>query len=102
MSENNGSGTNTVMAFLLGGAIGAALALLYAPSSGEETRRRMREGVDRAKGRVREGYESALEEAEERIESAKGYVRDKKDEAKAAYEAGKEAFYKEKARHQGA
>lgn len=92
----------TVMGFLLGGAIGAGLALLYAPTSGEETRRRIREGVDRAKGRAVEGYEAALDEAQERIEAAKGFVHDKQDEVKAAYEGGKDAFYKEKAKHQGA
>ncbi|MDO8446885.1 MAG: YtxH domain-containing protein [Deltaproteobacteria bacterium] len=102
MSENNGSGTNSMLAFLLGGAIGAGIALLYAPSSGEQTRRRIKEGVDRAKGSAVEGYEAALEEAQERIEAAKGYAYDKKDEVKAAIEAGKDAYQKENAKHQGA
>lgn len=102
MCENNHSGMNTVLGFMLGGAIGAALALLYAPSSGEETRRRIRESADKARMRTREGYEAALDEIEERLEALKNAVQDKKDEVKVAYEAGKEAFQKEKTKHQGA
>lgn len=99
MSENNGSGMNTVLGFMLGGAIGAGLALLYAPSSGDETRKRIREGVDRAKLRTKEGYDAALDEMEERIEAMKAAVQDRKDAVQAAYEAGKEAYQKEKAKH---
>ena len=62
MSENNG---NTLLAFIVGGIIGAGLALLYAPSSGEETRRRLREQVDQARDRVQQGYESAVDTVEE-------------------------------------
>ena len=39
---NEGSSTGSVLiAFVLGAAAGAAVALLYAPASGEETRRRL-------------------------------------------------------------
>lgn len=102
MSENNSSGMNSVLGFMLGGAIGAGLALLYAPTSGEETRRRIREGAENAKLRTREGYEATLEEIEERLEAVKAAVQDRKDEIRAAYEAGKEAYQKEKIKHQGA
>lgn len=102
MCGNNHSGMGTVMGFLLGGAIGAGLALLYAPTSGEETRRRIREGVDKAKLRTKEGYDAALEEVEERLEAVKRSIQDRKDEVKTAFEAGKEAYQKERAKHQGA
>lgn len=100
MSEHNHSATtNSVLAFLLGGAIGAGLALLYAPTSGEETRKRIREGVGRIRERTKEGYDATLEELEERLESFKTAVKDKKDELKAAYDAGKNAYQKEKEKH---
>lgn len=102
MSENNNSGLNTVMGFMLGGAIGAVLALLYAPASGEETRRRIREGAENAKLRTKEGYDATLQEIEERIEALKKTLQDRKDEVKTAYDAGKEAYQKEKAKHHGA
>ena len=42
MSGNRG---NMVLAFLAGGAIGAGLALLFAPATGAETRKRLKEGA---------------------------------------------------------
>ena len=51
--NNHSGGTNTVLGFLLGGAIGAGIALLYAPASGEETRRRIREGAEKARVRTK-------------------------------------------------
>ena len=51
MSDDRGS--NTLLAFLLGGIAGAAVALLYAPRSGRETREmlgeKLREGAERGK-----------------------------------------------------
>ena len=51
--QNQGIGSGTVLlAFVAGAAIGAAVALLFAPASGSETRayvnRRAREARDRA------------------------------------------------------
>ncbi len=102
MCNNEHSGMNTTMGFLLGGVIGAGIALLYAPTSGEETRRRIREQTEKAKLRTKEGYEASIEEIEERIEALKRSLQEKKDEVKAAYEGGKDAYQKEKAKHQGA
>lgn len=102
MSEHNHSGlTNTLIAFLVGGAVGAGIALLYAPASGEETRKRIKEGAEKAKTRAKEGYDAALEEMEERLEALKSAVQEKRGEVKAAYEAGKDAYLKEEAKHQG-
>ncbi|HEY2432377.1 MAG TPA: YtxH domain-containing protein [Vicinamibacterales bacterium] len=57
---NNDSGAGTVVvAFVLGAIAGAAVALLMAPSTGEETRRRLvekaREGRDKANEAARQG-----------------------------------------------
>jgi gas vesicle protein len=76
MSRDEGSAATVVLAFLVGAVSGAALALMFAPATGEETRKflkdKAREGRDRAneameKGRevVKEGRE-ALSEAFER------------------------------------
>lgn len=56
---NNGSSAGTVLvSFVLGALAGAAVALLYAPASGEETRRKLAK-------KVREGRERAEELADE-------------------------------------
>jgi len=58
--EDSGAGT-VVVAFVLGALTGAAVALLMAPASGEETRRMLaekaREGRDRAGEAARQGRE---------------------------------------------
>ena len=76
MSRDDGSAATVLLAFMVGAIGGAALALLFAPATGDETRRflkdKAREGRDRAadameKGRevVKEGRE-VLSEAIER------------------------------------
>ena len=59
-NSDNGAGT-VVVAFVLGAITGAAVALLMAPASGEETRRMLldkaREGADKAGEAARQGRE---------------------------------------------
>ena len=86
MSRDNGAGAGTVMlAFLVGAVAGAAVALLYAPASGRETREfldeKAREGRERAteaaaKGREavnrgRETLSNAIERGREAYEKAR-------------------------------
>jgi len=58
--DDNGAGT-VVVAFILGALTGAAVALLMAPQSGEETRRllaeKAREGREKAGEAARQGRE---------------------------------------------
>lgn len=86
--------SNTLLAFLLGGAAGAAIALLFAPATGKETREKIREGMDEAG----EWTKDRLEDARESMDSGADKVRDimggRKDDLRAAYRVGKEAFYK--------
>jgi gas vesicle protein len=59
-NSDSGAGT-VVVAFVLGAITGAAVALLMAPASGEETRRllieKAREGRDKAGEAARQGRE---------------------------------------------
>jgi gas vesicle protein len=67
MSERSG---DLIKGLVIGGLIGAALGILYAPKSGKETRddiaRKTEELVDRAK----EEYEKAVEKSKMAYESA--------------------------------
>ncbi len=71
MARNDESGGGaTFAAFVLGALAGAALALIYAPAAGEETRRKLaekaREGRDqanRAYERGRTAFEKARQQA---------------------------------------
>ena len=80
--SNNGSSAGTIlMAFAIGALAGATVALLYAPASGDETRRKLaeraREGRDRAEEFAREGRE---------------FINRQRDNVAAAVERGREAF----------
>ena len=61
MSDNDSSAGTVLVAFTLGAIAGAAIALLYAPTSGEETRKKLaekaREGRDRAEAIAKQGRE---------------------------------------------
>ncbi|MBI3398281.1 MAG: YtxH domain-containing protein [Deltaproteobacteria bacterium] len=99
MSENSSNTLGVMLAFIVGGIIGAGLALLYAPSSGEETRRRLREEMEQAGDKLRQGYEAAVDTVEEGAGKVKEIVEERKGEFVAAYQAGKEVYQKEKGRH---
>jgi gas vesicle protein len=87
---------------LLGVLIGAGVALLFAPRSGEETRteikrraRRVRtKAQDVAQGvthQVVDTFESARDRVEEQIESTRAAIEVKKQQVQRAMEAGREA-----------
>jgi gas vesicle protein len=80
MSDERGAG-GVLVAFVLGAIAGAAVALLVAPASGEETRRKLgekaREGRDKANEAARKGGE---------------FLRNQRDGLTSAFERGKEAF----------
>jgi gas vesicle protein len=81
MSDNSNSAGTVLVAFALGAIAGAAIALLYAPSTGEETRRKLaekaREGRDKAEALARQGRE---------------FVDRQRENVTAAVERGREAF----------
>jgi gas vesicle protein len=61
VANDNGSGSNVLIGFVIGAALGAAVALLLAPASGAETRRKMadkaRQGREKAEALARESGE---------------------------------------------
>ena len=87
MARDDGTAAGTmIVAFVLGAVTGAAVALLMAPATGEETRRllgeKAREGRDRAEEAARQGREflnrqrdtfsSAIERGREAYNQARG------------------------------
>jgi gas vesicle protein len=78
--EDSGAGT-VVVAFVLGAITGAAVALLVAPATGEETRRLLAE-------KAREGREKAGEAARQGRE----LWNRQKETLATAFERGREAY----------
>jgi gas vesicle protein len=74
MARDEGAGAGTILlAFILGAVSGAAVALLYAPASGNETREylgeKAREGRERAAAAAEKGRE-ILNQGRETLSSA--------------------------------
>lgn len=100
--------TGSASAFLLGAALGAGFALLFAPRTGAETRleiqsraRRARDraedAVEGATDRIADSYEHARQRVETRIDSARQAVDLKRHQVSRAMEAGREAAYEARA-----
>lgn len=92
---SNGKG-NTLLAFLLGGVVGAGIALFYAPDSGYETRRRIRENFDDAEDWAREKLNDTRDKIEDGSGKVKEMISDRKESIKSAIDAGKDAYYRGK------
>jgi gas vesicle protein len=95
--EDGGCGVGAVvLSFFVGGLIGAGVALLVAPKTGEETRKMIKDLADETKEKV-EGYiHEAKGKAATYVEKGKGFIEKEKNIIGKAVEAGKEAYEKEK------
>jgi gas vesicle protein len=83
MARDEGAGAGSVLlAFLLGAVSGAALALLYAPGPGRETRDYLGE-------KAREGRERATAVAER----GRQVINESRDTLATAIERGREAYH---------
>ncbi len=64
MADSNGG--EIIGAFLVGGLIGAALGMLFAPTAGKESREKLGEWFDENKGKAKEKLEKLEEEIKQR------------------------------------
>ncbi len=94
MCEEKGIHGSTVIAFLAGGLIGAGLALLYAPQSGKETRRQIGDLASDLK-------DKASTWSGDVKDKVGGFIDREKSAIKGAYEAGREAMARERAKFEG-
>jgi gas vesicle protein len=84
--DDAGSGS-VLLAFLLGAVSGAAVALLFAPATGEETREYLGQ-------KAREGRERAVDAAQKGRQA----VRDGRETLASAIERGREAYQQARTR----
>lgn len=92
------SAGSVLFSFLLGGLVGAGIALLLAPKSGDETRQRIREFAGDARSKAEDYVEQTKGKVTSTVEKGKGFYEEKKTALTSAIEAGKEAYEKEKER----
>jgi gas vesicle protein len=87
MSDDGAGAGSVLLAFLLGAVAGAAVALLYAPAAGSETREFLGE-------KAREGRDRAAEAAQKGRE----YINQGRETITNAIERGRDAYQQARAR----
>lgn len=109
-----------VLYFFIGGFVGASVALLFAPKSGEETRNyleskyresseklssKYREGSQKVEEKLREGRDyvdktgrDLSHQFKEVVDRGKGTVNKQKEQLSSAIEAGKKAYHEQKSK----
>ena len=83
--DNSGS---LMVAFVIGALTGAAVALIYAPATGEETRELLAQKAREGKAKAREA-----------VDQGRDYYRNQRENLVTAVERGREAF--QQARERG-
>ena len=77
--------------FVLGALVGAGLALLFAPQSGEETQEEIKRRARRLRAQAEERVRAAQEELESRLEQTREGVQTRVDSVRGAVESGRQA-----------
>lgn len=100
MSEDRFSAASVALGFILGGVLGASLALIFAPESGRRTRERLKDLAADVREKTRDVTEDIRDKVEEALDQGKEVYEEKKTLLSAAYQAGKEAMQRERERLQ--
>ena len=101
MDNKGSSAVEITLSFLLGTATGFILGVLFAPASGEETRKKIQEGAVKTGEKAKDSYDKIAKEAEmgiqvvkekttEGISAIKDFVEKKKEELSKKAPAPKE------------
>jgi len=83
---------NKLSYFFLGMGLGVAVGILFAPSSGEETRKMLRDKADEGRDYVKRRSDDFRGQADDLVTRGKTAVKSQKDQLSAAVEAGKQAY----------
>jgi len=95
MSDEKNGSFGTIFTFLTGAAIGTGLALLFAPQSGEETRKKIKDAKDKLNEEAKDNYEKYSKEAKKAIEIVKSTSEKSIDQMKSFIKGAKETLKKE-------
>jgi gas vesicle protein len=99
MSEERGySGLRFAVGFILGGALGVSLAMLFAPEPGRRTRERLRDLAADVRDKTIDVSDELRDKAEDVLERSREVFEEKKATLSAAVQAGKEASQRERER----
>lgn len=82
--NDNSSANTTILSFALGAAVGAGLALLLAPDTGEATRNRLADAARRMGTKVKDTAGHLASDAREAIESGQSAFQQERQKREAA------------------
>jgi gas vesicle protein len=80
-----------ILTFIVGAAVGAVTALLFAPNSGEELRASIASSTNEGLDQVRGAGKQVKQSAHKLVDTAKAQVQDAIDAGEAAYNLAKNA-----------
>jgi len=89
MSDRDG---NRFLWFLAGLGVGAIVGVLYAPKAGAQMRQAIREKAEEGRDFVRDRAREARDQASQWVDRGRDYVSQQRDQFKAAYDAGRQAY----------
>jgi gas vesicle protein len=102
MADDRGCSLGAVgLAFVSGGLVGAAVALLVVPQSGRESREQLRGYARRAEERVHELADTATQVMDQAVDNGREFIKDKQAVVTEAVEAGRTAMQWERERLSG-
>jgi gas vesicle protein len=90
MSDRDGS---SFVWFLAGLGLGALAGVLYAPRPGNETREVLRTRAEEGREYVKNRAREAREQASQWADKGRDVVTQQKEQFRAAYEAGRQAYH---------
>jgi gas vesicle protein len=83
---------NSFVWFLAGLGLGAVVGVLYAPRPGSETRDVLRSRAEEGRDYVRSRARDARSQASEWVDRGRDAMNQQKEQFRAAYEAGRQAY----------
>lgn len=90
--QDNSSTSGVLLSFIVGGLAGAALAILFAPRAGKETREMIAEKVKEGLAKGRDLRNEVTSRGREMRDDAVDFLEERKERLGAAVEAGQAAY----------
>lgn len=102
MADNRGCSLGVAgLAFVTGGLLGAAAALLLAPQSGRQSQEQLRRYARRAEESVHDFTDKATEIVDQALDKGREFIKDRQTVMTDAVQAGRRAMNKERERLSG-
>lgn len=90
--QENSSTSGVLLSFIVGGLAGAALAILFAPRAGRETREIIAERMKEGLARGRDLKDEVVSRSQHMRDDAVDFLEERKERLGAAIEAGQQAY----------